>query len=363
MDILKYKIMKVNLLTLAVAFTLLGALSSCGTGSATDPNAVKPLYVTDPVKYDTDDPAIWVNPDNPAESLVLGTDKDEDGALYVYDLKGKVLEDKVVRNLKRPNNVDVAYGLSLGGKQVDIAVLTERFTHKLRIYSLPDMKPIDNGGLEMFEGETGEEWRALMGIALYTNEAGDIYAVVGRKAGPTDGTYLWQYLLEDNGSGAVQATLARKFGEFSGKKEIEAIAVDNELGYIYYSDEQHGVRKYYADPAKGNEELALFATNGYKEDNEGISFYKTSDTTGYILVSDQSANQFKVYKREGGLTPHSHEELASIPVSTNNSDGSETVAIPLNEDFQHGLFVAMSDDKTFHYYRWEDIAGTTLEIN
>src|SRR5690606_21453517 len=98
LDILKYKIMKVNLLTLAVAFTLLGALSSCATGSATDPNAVKPLYVTDPVKYDTDDPAIWVNPDNPAESLVLGTDKDEDGALYVYDLKGKVLEDKVVRN-------------------------------------------------------------------------------------------------------------------------------------------------------------------------------------------------------------------------------------------------------------------------
>src|SRR5690606_35053173 len=115
--------------------------------------------------------------------------------------------------------------------------------HKLRIYSLPDMKPIDNGGLEMFEGETGEEWRALMGIALYTNEAGDIYAGVGRKAGPTDGTYLWQYLLEDNGSGAVQATMARKVRACSGKKEIDAIAVANQLGYMDYSDERHGVRK------------------------------------------------------------------------------------------------------------------------
>ncbi len=356
--------MKITLLITIVAFFSLGTLISCDNGQqTTDPNAVKPLYVTDPVKHDTDDPAVWVNPDNPAESLVLGTDKDEDGALYVYDLKGKIIEDKVIRDLKRPNNVDVAYGLSLGEKKVDIAVLTERFTHKLRIYSLPDMKAIDNGGLAMFEGETGEEYRDLMGIALYTNEAGEIYAIVGRKAGPTDGSYLWQYLLEDDGNGDVKATLVRKFGEFSGKKEIEAIAVDNELGYIYYSDEQYGVRKYYADPDNGNEELALFATEGYKEDNEGISFYKTSDTTGYILVSDQSANHFKVYKREGGATPHNHEQLASIPVSTNNSDGSETISIPLNDDFKHGLFVAMSDDKTFHYYRWEDIAGTLLDIN
>lgn len=342
----------------------MGLLGSCGSGrSMPDPNAIKPLFITDPVKHDTDDPAIWINPDNPAQSLVLGTDKDEDGALYVYNLQGKVIEDKVVRDLKRPNNVDVAYGLSLGGQQVDIAVVTERFTHKLRIYSLPDMKAIDNGGLEMFEGETGAGERDLMGIALYTNEAGEIYAVVGRKMGPTDGTYLWQYLLEDVGNGTVKATVARKFGQFSGKKEIEAIAVDNELGYIYYSDEQYGVRKYHADPAKGNEELALFATEGYKEDNEGISFYKTSDTTGYILVSDQSANHFKVYKREGEGSPHNHEQIVSVPVSTNNSDGSETVAIPLNDDFQHGLFVAMSDNKTFHYYRWEDIAGSTLEIN
>lgn len=356
--------MKMNLSTSILSLSFLFVLGSCGIGQPKhDPNAIEPLYVTDPVKHDTDDPAIWVNPADPAQSLVLGTDKDEDGAIYVYDLKGKIIEEKVVRNLKRPNNVDVAYGLSLGGQQVDIAVATERFTHKLRIFSLPDMKAIDNGGLDMFVGESGEEHRDLMGIALYTNAEGQIYAVVGRKNGPTDGTYLWQYLLEDDGNGAVQATLARKFGQFSGTKEIEAIAVDNELGYIYYSDEQVGVRKYYADPAKGNDELALISAEGYKEDNEGISFYKTSDTTGYIIVSDQSANHFKFYKREGEGSAHDHQLLTSIPVMTNNSDGSETVSIPLNDDFKHGLFVAMSDDKTFHYYRWEDIAGSTLEIN
>lgn len=331
--------------------------------SSTGDSVLKPLYVTEPVEFDTDDPAIWVNPVDPAQSLIIGTDKDVNGGLYVYDLQGKIIKDKTIKNLKRPNNVDVAYGLNLGGKAVDIAVVAERFTHKLRIFSLPDMQAIDNGGIPVFVGETGTEFRDLMGIALYTSQEGKIYAIAGRKNGPTDGTYLWQYLLEDDGSGNVKASLVRKFGKYSGKKEIEAIAVDNEMGYIYYSDEQVGVRKYYADPAKGNEELALFATEGFTEDNEGISIYKTSDTTGYILVSDQSANQFKVYSREGKANPHNHVLITSIKTSTNQSDGSDVVSVPLNQDFKHGLFVAMSDDKTFHLYRWEDIARKVLKIN
>lgn len=324
------------------------------TNSAT---VIKPLYVTDTVQFDTDDPAIWVNAANPAQSLVIGTDKDENGGLYVFDLKGKIVEDKVVHGLKRPDNVDVAYGFILNGKPIDIAVTTERMTHKLRIYSMPDMKAIDGGGVPVFEGDTAQGYRDLMGIALYTSPKKEIYAIVGRKTGPTDGTYLYQYLLTDDGKGNVKATLKRKFGKYSGKKEIEAIAVDNEMGYVYYSDEQFGIRKYYADPAKGDAEISLFAEEGFKEDHEGISIYKLTDSTGYILISDQSANLFKVFKREGD-----NAFVKNLPMSTNNSDGSDVVSVPLNTDFKHGLFVGMSDNKTFQLYRWEDMAGKDLKI-
>lgn len=354
--------MKKSHLILSLSAFLLPLAMSCSTVKKDSTLAVKPLYTTDPTEFDSDDPAIWVNPTDPAQSLIIGTDKDENGGLYVYDLKGKIVPGKTVKGLKRPNNVDIAYGLMLGGKKVDIAVTTERMTHKLRIFSLPDMQPIDNGGIPVFEGETGEMYRDLMGIAMYTDPKGQIYAVVGRKTGPADG-YLWQYLLEDDGTGKLKASLKRKFGKYSGKKEIEAIAVDNELGYIYYSDEQFGVRKYYADPAKGNEELALFATTGFKEDHEGISIYKTSDTTGYILVSDQSANQFQVFSREGKSGPHDHPLVTIVKTSTNNSDGSDIYSKPLNNDFKHGIFVAMSDNKTFQLYRWEDIAGKILSVN
>lgn len=333
---------------------LLALFLTIACQSTAQTTVVKPVVITDTVRHDTDDPAIWINPKDPAKSLVIGTDKDQDGGLYVFDLKGKIVRE--VHDLKRPDNVDVAYGLTLAGKPTDIAVTTERFTHKLRIFSLPNMKPVDNGGLEMFVGDTSDGFRDLMGIALYKNPAGLLYAMVGRKSGPTDGSYIGQYRLEDDGKGQVRATLVRKFGAYSGRKEIESIAVDTELGYVYYSDEGVGVRKYYADPEKGNHELALFAKTGFTEDHEGISIYKTGPKTGYILVSDQGANQFHIFKREGEAgNPNEYNLVKIVKVAAQVSDGSDVTNVALGQQFPHGLFVVMSDDKTFHYYRWEDV--------
>lgn len=329
----------------------------------TNPQAIKSVVITEAVKHDSDDPAIWVNPEDPAKSLVIGTDKKEDGSLYVFDLDGKVIEEKTVRNLKRRNNVDLEYGLLLNGEATDIVVTTERLENRLRIFSMPEMKSVDNGGIPVFEGE---ELRAPMGIALYKRPTdGAIFAVVGRKDGPTDGSYLWQYLLEDDGTGNVKAMKVRQFGKYSGTKEIEAIAVDDALGFVYYSDENIGVRKYYADPDNPDAatELALFGTDGFAEDREGISIYTINDGTGYILVSDQQANKFRIFKREGEPgNPHDHQLVKVVDVSTNESDGSDVTNAALNATFPQGLFVAMSDNKTFHFYSWKDIAGDDLVI-
>ncbi len=316
---------------------------------------VQPVIISDTVRHDTDDPAIWINPTDPTKSLILGTDKDADGALYVFDLQGKVIPGKVVRPLNRPNNVDIVYGLMLSGKPTDVAVVTERGTSRIRTFGLPDMKPLDNQNLAVF---AGEEKRLPMGIALYKRPSdGAIFAIVGRKEGPIDG-YLWQYRLEDDGTGHIKATVVRKFGTWSAKKEIESIAVDNELGYVYYSDEGVGVRKYYADPEKGNTELALFAKTGFAEDHEGISIYKTGPKTGYIMVSDQGANQFQIFRREGEPgNPNAYNLLTIVKVAAQISDGSDVTNVALGKQFPHGLFVVMSEGKTYHYYRWEDIIG------
>lgn len=321
------------------------------TNNETAAQALAPTVISEQVDYDTDDPAIWINPADAAKSLVVGTDKHSDGGLYVFNLEGKIVQK--ITGLQRPNNVDIAYGLVLNGQPTDIAVLTERETGKIRIYSLPGLKELDHGGISVFEGETEH---FPMGISLYTRPADNhIFAVVGRKSGPADG-YLWQYELADDGTGHVKATVVRKFGQYSGKKEIESIAVDNELGYIYYSDEQYGIHKYYASPDKGNQELALFGQKDFREDIEGISIYKHADGTGYLLVSNQQANTFNVYPREGA--PHNAQEhalITSIPFSTLESDGSDVTNVALGPQFPKGLFVAMTNGKTFHFYDWQKI--------
>ncbi len=324
------------------------------------PNALQPRVVTTPTRHDTDDPAFWIHPTDRAKSLVLGTDKDTDGALYVYDLDGKIVNR--VGGLKRPNNVDVAYGLSLGGKPTDIAVTTEREMKRLRVFGLPEMQPLDRGDLVVFEGDAA---RAPMGIALYQRPRdGALFAIVGGKSGPAQG-YLAQYHLTDDGTGQVKLTLVRQFGAYSGKKEIEAIAVDAELGYVYYSDETFGVRKYAADPdaPEAGKELAVIGTTGQASDHEGISIYKLNDGTGYLLVSDQQANQFRIYKREGEPgRPHEHTLVKTVPVSAIESDGSEVTSLSLGPKFPNGLFVAMSNGKVFHFYAWEQLAGSDLKI-
>jgi myo-inositol-hexaphosphate 3-phosphohydrolase len=106
-----------------------------------------------------------------------------------------------------------------------------------------------------------------------------------------------------SGSGSVGGTVERRFGDFSGIGEIEAVTVDDELGFIYYADEAAGIHQWHADPdAPGAErELAPFATNGYKQDREGLAIYSTGAGTGFIVSVDQLPDDSIVhlYKREG----------------------------------------------------------------
>jgi len=315
---------------------------------------VFPVLVSDTTPNDTDDPAIWYNSKEPNKSLVLGTDKgDSTGGIFVFDLNGKLIPDLCLKNLYRPNNIDVEYGFKYNDNQTDIAVFTERGRDMIRVVSLPDCKFIDNGGIPVFEDDT---LKSPMGVSLYKDKKNDIYAFVSRKTGPAVG-YIYQYKLFTKDK-FVQGSKIRSLGKYSGKKEIEAIVVDDELGYVYYSDETVGIRQYYADAFKGDKELALFGKTGFKSDHEGLSIFKEKDGTGYIIASDQQANKFRLYNRKGNKNkPFDHHLVRIVDSQTLESDGSDIMNMPLNSVFAKGIFVAMSSNKTFQFYKAEDIIG------
>ena len=305
---------------------------------------ITPDVITEFTLNDTDDPAIWVNPKNPAESIVFGTDKKTNGAIYAFDLNGKIIQDKTIRDIQRPNNVDIEYGFQLNDSTVtDILVFTEREKQQIRMFSVPDMKPLDGGGFKVFEDEELEENKLPMGVSLYkSSKDATVYAIVGRKTGPADG-YLYQYALNADSLG-VSSNYVRKFGKFSGVKEIEAIAVDDENGFVYFSDEGVCIKKYHAEPSMGNEEISCFGGEYFDEDIEGIAIASYADGHGYLIVSNQQKGEFNIFDRE------TNAYINAVNLSTTETDGCEAVTVPLNDTFKNGLFVAMNDEKNFYFY-------------
>jgi 3-phytase len=350
-----------------LALAVVAALALSGRATP-EPAQVAPVLATEPVTDDPDDPAIWVNASDRGRSLVLGTNKVKapSGALVVFGLDGKTRQ--VITGLDRPNNVDVEYGLVVGGKPVDIAVVTERLQRRLRVFriepdgsALSDISSLDQ--LRVLTDRSGEAGEP-MGIGLFRRpQDGAIFAIVSSKTGPREG-YLQEYRLEDNGTGRVKGTWVRTFGRWSGINEIEAIAVDDALGYVYYADEGDGIHKYFADPDRADavRELAHFGTAGFSADREGIGIYELSATTGYIVCTDQidGNSQYHVYRREGAPgNPHDHSELVKVLAGgADASDGIEITSAAL-PGFDGGLMVAMnSKPRNFLLYRWTDVATT-----
>ncbi|GAA4116198.1 hypothetical protein GCM10022393_16720 [Aquimarina addita] len=320
---------------------LLGILFySCTDKLPTVPATV----VSEKVPHDTDDPAIWVHPTDASKSIVFGTDKDTDGAIYAFNLQGKIIPDKVLKNIRYPNNIDIEYGFKMfDSTVVDIMVFTERERNQIRLFSVPDMRPLDGGGFPVFEDETNINYRRPMGVGIYKNPINQkISVIVSRKTGPKD-NYLYQYELISDAEG-VRSEFIRKFGKFSGVKEIEAIAIDDELGHVYCSDEGVGIRKYAADPSKGNEELAFFGNENFSEDMEGIAIAAKPNGDGWIIVSDQQKGQFNIFSRKD------HHFIKAVNLGTTETDGCDLVIGFFDKKFPKGLFVAMNNQKDFYFY-------------
>jgi len=344
---------------------LLILLAGCGSHAG-----LSPALGTQKVAGDPDDPAVWIHPQDPARSLILGTVKEPApmGAIVVFGIDGMIRQ--TIPGIDRPNNIDVEYELMLGGKPVSIAVTTERLRNRLRVFAIAGdgsgIRDVSSGGgIPVFVGQRGEE-AAPMGIALYRRTYdGAVFAIVSRKWGPRHG-YLWQYRLEDDGAGMVKGTKVREFGSFSGLDEIEAVAVDDELGYVYYADESTGIRKWHADPdhPEAGKELAVFGVDGFRGNREGIAIYTLADRKGYIICTDQisGGTRFHVFRREGAAdNPNDHSEAVFVVSTTADStDGIEATSASLGPNFPNGAIIAMnSGPQNFVLFRWEDIAGAS----
>jgi 3-phytase len=319
--------------------------------------AVVPTLETAPVGTQgdaADDPAIWVHPRDPSQSLVIGTNKQL--GLHVYDLDGRLLQTLPDGRL---NNVDLRDGFRLGGRSVTIVAASNRTDQSIALYVLDPAtrrlarasRPVPTGFAEPY------------GLCLYASSLTGRHFVFVNDAG-NGRVRQWQ-LADDGGRLA-----ARQVREFVVGSRAEGCAADDEHAALYVAEEDGGFWRYSAEPDGGTRRREIDrvnGTNGLAADIEGVAIWYGQDGRGYVVLSNQGANNYAVYRREGdnafvGLFRVADNAARSVD-GASDTDGLDVTSRPIGPLFPAGLLVVQdgqnlmpAERQNFKYVSWRAVA-------
>jgi len=300
--------------------------------SAPEP-AAKPITPTvrcaDHAAADQDDMCLWIHPTEPSLSTIIAADKEAD-KLFVYNLDGKAIQ---TISAKHPGNIDVRYGFAVGKEKVDIVAFNQRDHPKILVYKVVvatrQLERVDNDAITTAENYGGTLYRST--------RTGRFYFVTTSKSG-----LIEQYELLDGGNGRVRG---QKVRTWTVGGQCEAAVADDEVGSVYIGEEDKGVWEIGGepdDPTPGRLVIML-GENGLVGDVEGLAIYYLPKGMGFLLVSNQGRDNFKVYRRDGA-----HEFVGTFAVAgAKDTDGLDVTNVNLGPRFPSGLFACHSaqDDR------------------
>lgn len=253
-----------------------------------------------------DDPAIWINKNNPDKSLIIGTDKK--GGLAVYNLDGSEVKYYSAGSL---NNCDLRYGFPLNGDSADILAASNRTMQSISIFRINESGELDTIHSRIIKSEMTDE---VYGLSMYHNKkTGLFYVFVNSKAGEVE-----QWELFSTGD-KIDAKLVRSFKLGT---QTEGMVADDETGILYVGQELAGIWKFDAEPsglitgvivANSSEE-----NPNIKYDVEGLAIYPTDSLNGYLIASSQGNYSYAIFERQG-----ENKYLGSFRIADGAIDGVE----------------------------------------
>ena len=315
---------------------------------------VTPTAETAPVQSDGDaagDVAVWVNPADPAASLVIGTDKR--GAVELYDLAGQRVQ-RLPRPAGTTTGVDVRRGFPLGGRTVTLVATGGRGMSFFRLD--PAARQLrEVGARDLPAGGAGA------GFCLYRSAvSGRFYAFLAEPGGD-----LAQYELFDQG-GSVDARIVRTFP--LGRPAAHCVA-DDETGRLFVSEARSGIWRYNAEPDSSPLDRRQVDKAGGEHltpDVGGVALVTQPGKRGFLLGSSRGDDTFAIYRRGqdyGWLGQRQVVDGGSADGCSATS-GIEAVAADLGPRFPAGLFVCQDGRNTtpgsagrqnFKYVRLEQL--------
>lgn len=297
--------------------------------TATNLEAVTATVETEPMPHSgdaADDPAIWINPQDPAQSTIIGTDKQ--GGLAVYDLSGKQLQYLADGQM---DNVDLRDGFTLGGQPVALVTAGNRKDNSLAVYKVnPRTRQLENAAARKLTHGI-----QVYGSCMYRSaKTSKVYYFATSKSGDVE-----QWELFDS-SGKVDA---KKVRNFKVGTTVEGCVADDELGHFYVSEEAVGIWKYGAEPDSGatRTQVAKVGDGHLVADVEGLAIAYGKDGKGLLMASSQGNHSYVVYRREGN-----NEFVKKFRVGQGTLDGAEetdgidVTTANLGPAFPQGVFVA-----------------------
>jgi 3-phytase len=284
-----------------------------------------------------DDPAIWVDKEHPARSLVIGNDKR--GALEVYRLDGS-RRARIETGVPLWGNVDVRRSALVGGARYDVVAA---MNGGLRLYSVDHAT---RGLVTRTPGDSALDTGGGEGLCLYRpGGTGRLYAFVVRRDGR-----VRQYRITDADQDGVFAV--HRVRQFALESEGEGCVADDALGRVYISEEDVGLWRYDADPGGGARRMRVDRVGGrghLVSDVEGVTL-ATKGRGGYVIVSAQNVmhparSYFVAYTRRGNAYVKSFRIVAGARSDgCERTDGVAAYAGRLGPRFPHGVFVCQDDD-------------------
>ena len=291
-----------------------------------------------------DDPAIRRDAANPAQSLIIGTDKR--AGVHVYDLQGSQVG---FTPSPRLNNVDLRdVGGSIGVlvaasdrqdlAQAQMALLRLDTSAKtlVPLVTLP-VGPGEAYGMCLWQRASD---KALFGFVVLKDGRIDQIAIDLNTAIP---------------SGKVVRSM--KLGTQS-----EGCVVDDRTGILYVAEEEVGLWKFDAAPEGSSVPTVIAKADGNEivMDAEGVALAPIGVDGGYVIVSSQGDNAYAVYKLpEANYVGRFRINDGAID-GVQETDGIELMLGDFGPDFSGGLFVVQDGDnmpqkQNFKLVDWAEI--------
>jgi len=277
---------------------------------------------TDPVhtvEDGADDPAIWVNEQDPSKSLIYGTDKE--WGILVYDLEGKLVQSY---QLGRINNVDIVQT-----EQGSVLAATDRTTNSLLVAMIDEKgKFVESSIIRQKAGIP-----VVYGCCLYKSpKTGKAYAfMVDKSQGDVE-----QWEITPGSSISVEHKRSWSVGAKS-----EGMVADNKRGILYIGEEEKGIWAYKAEPDQDTERdtVLLLETHGFSADVEGLCIYSEEGRQDILVASMQGNHKFAMVRIPTNQYMGSFAVSAKTVDQVEECDGIEATSLALNEHLPKGMFV------------------------